>query len=350
MKTRLAWLPLLALFLVSCGGQKPVTINTIRPADISINPQIETILLVDRTKPSKENKWLNIGEGILTGEGIEGDKAAAQAVVNSLKNQLQSSPRYKVLVASERLEGNSFSAAFPEPLNWSTQQNLLNRYQADALICVEIVDSDFIITEGKRRVKRTVGTGENKKEIEVDEWYAEGLGNIKIGIRMYYTADKEIIDQQLLDETNTWQAAADSKAGAIAALISRNSATRHLAEMVGHDYAYKIAPMPVQLRRIFYTKAKDYPPLEQGARLAEVNDWKAAISVWEKAIPGAEEKEAGRMAYNIAVAYEVLGDLRESEKWAQQAYAKYGNKTARSYATQIQRRILDSQVLENQMK
>ncbi len=350
MKLRLASLALLAFFLASCGGQKPVTINTIRPADIGINPAIETILIVDRTKPSDENKWLNIGEAILTGEGIEGDKAAAQAVVNSLKNQLQISPRFNVLVASERLEGNSFSAAFPEPLNWSTQQNLLNRYKADALVCVEIVDSDFIITEGKRKVKRTVGTGDNQKTIEVDEWYAEGVGNIKIGLRMYDPANKEIIDQQLLDQTNTWQGAADSKAGAIAALINRNSATRELANMVGHDYAYKIAPMPVQLRRIFYTKAKDFPPLEEGARLAEVNDWQSAIAVWERAIPSAEPKEAGRMSYNIAVAYEVLGDLKESERWAQQSYAKYGNKTARTYATQIQRRIVETQVLESQMK
>jgi len=350
MKLRLASLILSAILLTACGGQKPVTINTIRPADIGVNPEINTILIVDRTKPSKENKWLNIGEGILTGEGIEGDKAAAQAVVNSLKNQLQISPRYQVLVASERLEGNSFTAAFPDPINWSTQQNLLNRYQADALVAVEIVDSDFIITQGTRKVKRTVGTGDNQRTVVVDEWHAEGVGNIKIGLRMYDPANSEIIDQQLLDETNTWQAVADSKAGALAALINRNAATRELANRVGHEYAYKIAPMPVQLRRVFYTKSKDYPALEQGARLAEVNDWQAAISVWEKAIPGAEEKEAGRMTYNIAVAHEVLGNLKEAEKWAQQAYAQYGNKTARSYAMQIQRRIMQSQVLENQMK
>ncbi len=350
MKLRLASLALLAVFITACGGQKPVTINTIRPADIGIDPNIKTILIVDRTKPSKENKWLNIGEGILTGEGIEGDKAAAQAVVNSLKNQLQISPRFQVLVASQRLEGNSFSAAFPEPINWSTQQNLLNRYQADALVAIEIVDSDFIITNGTRKVKRTVGTGENKRTIEVDEWYAEGLGNIKIGLRLYDPANREIIDQQLLDETNTWQGAADSKAGAIAALINRNAATRELANRLGHEYAYKIAPMPVQLRRVFYTKSKDYPALEQGARMAEVNDWQGAIAVWEKAIPQAAEKEAGRMTYNIAVAHEVLGNLMEAEKWAQQAYSKYGNKTARSYATQIQRRIMQSQILENQMK
>ena len=60
MKLRLAGLALSALFLASCGGQKPVTINTMRPADIGINPAIETILIVDRTKPSKENKWLKI--------------------------------------------------------------------------------------------------------------------------------------------------------------------------------------------------------------------------------------------------------------------------------------------------
>lgn len=339
------------LILASCGGQKPVTIQTMRPADINIDPAIQTVLLIDRTKPSKKGNWINIGEGILTGEMPEQDKAAAQELLNSLKNALQSSPRFEVLIAAERLEGNSLTAAFPEPLPEHLQFNMLNRYRADALIVLEVMDSDFIITEGKRRVKKTVGSGENRREIEVDEYYAEGLADIKVGIRLYNPRNKELIDQQLISKTNTWSAAADNKAGALAALISRSAAVRELCAKIGHDYAYKVAPMPISLRRVFYTKAKESTELEAGGRLAEVGQWNEAIQTWESGIANAvEPKDAGRMAYNIAVAYEVLGDLNQAKAWAQRAYAQYGNKQARSYAQQLNARLQDERILENQLK
>lgn len=340
----------LALILSSCGGQKPVMINTLRPADLAIDQSIQTILLVDRTKPSKRDNWLNIGEGVLTGEMPAQDKAAAQEALNSLKNALQTSPRFEVLIASERLEGNSLTAAFPDPLAEHLQFNMINRYQADALIVLEVMDSDFIITEGKRKVKRKVGEGKNRREIEVDEWYAQGVGNIKVGLRFYNPRNKELIDQQMISQTNTWEGAADSKAGAIAALISRADAVRHLCGKIGHDYAYKVAPMPITLRRVFYTKSKESPELEEGGRMAEVGQWKEAIAVWEAGIPRAtEQKDRGRMAYNIAVAYEVLGDLTQAKAWAQNAYSKYGNKTARTYAAQLQNRMNDEQALQNQL-
>lgn len=341
----------LVYLLSSCGGQRPVLINTMRPADIAIDQNIQTLLLIDRTKPSKRDNWLNIGEGVLTGEMPAQDRAAAQEALNSLKNALQTSPRYEVLIASERLEGNSLTSAFPDPLPEYLQFNMLNRYQADALVVLEIMDSDFIITEGKRRVKRTVGEGDNRREIEVDEWYAEGVGNVKLGIRLYNPRNKELIDQQLISETNTWEAAADSKAGALAALISRTDAVRHLCGQFGHDYAYKIAPMPITLRRVFYTKSKESPELEEGGRMAEVGQWREAIQVWEAGIPKAiEQKDKGRMAYNIAVAYEVLGDLNQAKAWSQIAYSKYGNKTARTYAGQLQSRMNDEAALQNQLQ
>jgi tetratricopeptide (TPR) repeat protein len=351
MKRILPFLLFLVTILTGCGGQKPVTIQTMRPADISIDPSIQTVLLIDRTKPSKKGHWVNIGEGLITGEMPEQDKAAAQELLNSLKNALQSSPRYEVLIASERLEGNSLTAAFPEPLPEHLQFNMLNRYRADALIVLEVMDSDFIITEGKRRVKKTVGSGKERREIEVDEYYAEGVGNIKVGIRLYNPRNKELIDQQLISQTNTWRGAADSKAGAIAALISRSAAVRELCAKIGHDYAYKVAPMPVTLRRVFYTKSKNSTELEAGGRLAEVGQWQEAIMTWESGIKNAiKPKDAGRMAYNIAVAYEVLGDLEKAYRWAQDAYVKYGNKQARTYAQQLSARMNDEQTLQSQLQ
>jgi len=340
----------LALILGSCGGAKEVQIQTLRPADITVAPVIQTLLLVDRTHVDR-NDWLAIGEGILTGELPYEDRAAAQEALNALKNKLQESPRFQIKIARERLKGNSLSSAFPDPLPWDEQRRLLQRYQADALISIEIMDSDFIITRGKRKVTEEIERNNQTVEVERDEFYAEGVANIKMGFRLYYPGNRQIIDQQLINETRTWQSAARSKAEAAAQLISKSRATQVLCAQAGTDYAFKLAPLPIALKRTFYTKSKKSVALEQGARMAEVDDWTNAISTWKKGIENAvEPKDQGRMALNIAVGYEVLGQFENARAWAQKAYVQYGNKQAKGYLDRLMHRIEQENRVEVQMQ
>ena len=74
------YFPILLLFLfflIGCSGKRHVTLNAMRPAEITFDPSVNTILIVDRSK--FEKKAVNIIEGVLTGEGIAQDKAAVQA-------------------------------------------------------------------------------------------------------------------------------------------------------------------------------------------------------------------------------------------------------------------------------
>ena len=62
-----------------------------------------------------------------------------------------------------------------------------------------------------------------------------------------------------------------------------------------------------------------------------------------------KEKDKGRLAYNIAVGYEVLGEYGTALQWAQDSYTKYGNKEGRSYVRYLQQRIDDENNLKLQM-
>lgn len=340
---------LLVLIAISaCTSTRTVQLSLMRPADIHLDSRIERILLLDRTEP--QQKTLGIIEGILTGEAPFEDKAAVQQIISSIRNEVQTSPRFSVNSASGRIKGNSLSSAFPQQLTWSTINSLCRQYDAQIVVSIEIFDTDFIITDGKRRVKKTVGSGDNQREIEVDEYFAEGVGNVKIGIRLYDNINQTIVDEQFLNRTNTWRAAADSKAGALAALINKSEATQELARRVGRDYAYKIAPLPIRVGRTYYRKNKKAPVLERGTRLAEVGQWNEAINTWKTGISIADEKRAGQLCYNVAVAYEVLGELDIAIEWAQKAYTQYGNKLARNYVRILNDRKISEARLQEQMK
>lgn len=335
------------LALASCSKTKIVTMNAMRPADIHLNPEIKNILVLDRTK---QKDAVNIIEGVLTGELPQEDKAAVQQIMSSLRGTLLNSPRFQSNIASERLQGNSLTAAFPAPLSWSQIDDLCNRYNVQAVVAIEIFDSDFIITDGKKRTKKTVGEGANKKEVEVDEYFAEGVANLKAGIRLYDQKGQRIIDEQLISRTNKWRATAASKADAIAKLINKRDATLQMGKQIGSDYAYKIAPLPIRVSRTFYKKHRKAPAIESGTRQADVNQWNDALDTWKNGIPMAGEKQAGYLTYNVAIAYEVIGEFDLAIQWAQDAYTRYGNKKARDYVRVLYARKANEERANRQME
>jgi hypothetical protein len=335
------------ILITACGPSKRVTFSITQPAQISVPAEANTILLVDRTK--FVNNTLNTIEGILTGELPGDDRAAAQEALTSLQNKLNYSPRYKVKISPNRLPGNSMTAAFPQTIAWKIIDSLCQANDADLIVALEVFDSNFIITNGTRVKKRTEGSGEKAHEVSYTEYFAQGVGSVKMGLRTYFRKDHSIVDQQMIDRKNTWEATGTSAFDAATALISKGKANKYLASQIGEDYAYKISPMPVSVSREFFGKAKHVSEIAAGTRYADVSKWEDAINTWKTGIAKAEEKDAGRLAYNIAVGYEVLGEYGTALTWAQDAYTKYGNKEARNYVAVLEDRIQEEKILQLQM-
>lgn len=334
------------VILASC--MRTVTMDSMRPAEITFPSNVKTLLLLDRTKFEKQA--VNIIEGVLTGEMPGSDRAALEAAMGAFQQTLSYTPRFAVKRASESFAGNSITAAFPPPLSWKDISELCKRYEADAVVAIEIFDSDFIVTDGKRMVKKTVEQNGVKKEIEVAEFYAEGVGNVKIGFKVYDPSNQNIIDQQLFNQSNTWQGSGSTAQHALAQLIARQEAVAYVSNAAASDYAYKIAPMPVKISRQFYAKKRGVPEMQMGTRMADVNDWQGALDTWRNAIPGTPRKSAGKLCYNTAIAYEVFGDLAEAQNWASKAYVEYGNKKARDYRNVLTYRIQQEQRVQEQME
>ncbi len=260
------------------------------------------------------------------------------------------SPRFQVKIANDILIGNSITGALPDPLDWSEIERLCVAYGAEAIVAIEIFDTDFIVTNGKRTVKKTIEDKGVKKEVEVEEYYAEGVGNITIGIRLYDPKAKNIMDQQVIKKSNKWEATGTSIQDALSHLIIKTEAKKHVGAQAGMNYAYKIAPMPVWITRQFYAKSKKADEIPSGARYTDVNDWETAIRTWENGLTNCNDKEGGRICYNLAIAYEVMGDLVTARQWANRAYTEYGNKKARDYSSVIEYRMYEEEKVRQQMK
>ena len=80
-----------------------------------------------------------------------------------------------------------------------------------------------------------------------------------------------------------------------------------------------------------------------------MNDWDGAEQHWDMAMKNEKDKIKGRGLYNKAVAAEVRGDLDGAYELAMESFNKYGNKKGRRYAMILNGRIMDREVLDEQM-
>lgn len=322
--------------------------SRLMPAEISVPTHVQRLLIVDRTAPQNEN--LAVLEGLISGEAPFEVRNAVEATIATVQQELNSSPRYEIIRARERLRGGLFAQTFPIPLTWPQIEALCREYNADAVLALEKFSSDFIVTDKRQIIKKTEGEGRNSRTVEVQGIYAEGVASVQVGFRLYDPISKNITDQRDFEKTNLWSAEAETKTQALALLIDKVKATQYVGQLAGASYARRIAPMYLRLNRTMYQKPNDNPALVRGARLGEVNKWEEAIDVWENGLNFPhKDRTGGRICHNIAVGYEVLGDLESAKYWAGKAYTDYGLKQGRTYSNQLNSRMIQEERLRQQL-
>src|SRR5688572_30467151 len=78
------------VMLAGCSGKRYVSMDAMRPAEITVPSYVNTIVIVNRTEFDK--KAVNVLESILTGEIPGEDKAALQEAMGSFQSTLLQSP------------------------------------------------------------------------------------------------------------------------------------------------------------------------------------------------------------------------------------------------------------------
>ncbi|MBD0258444.1 MAG: tetratricopeptide repeat protein [Cytophagales bacterium] len=341
-----AWLLLgLILPFLSASCTSNLYIKVLQPAHINVGEHVKTIALVNRTKP--QNPKANVVEAVLTGEGLYQDKSGVASAFNGLNTALHDSPRYQIKQTNLLLVGTGAGNIFPAPLPWNEVSKICQSYGADALCVVETFDTDTQVLPSVRVVEDK--DGEGKVVRKRTEFTANLRAQVKVGFRLYDLQTKSIRDEFLFTHSLGWTGVGLSPQAAAATLLDKRAATDRVSYVIGELYASRITPTWITVERSYYRKGGD-PAMKQAYRMAYVNDWEGAAALWEQIVKNNRGKTAGKAAYNLAIAHEVLGHLDEARSWCQKAYATYGNKLARGYIYVLDRRIRDSQRLDDQMK
>jgi Family of unknown function (DUF6340) len=339
---------LLLLALAALPSCRPTArLNVLQPAQMKIPDHLSTIAVVDRSKPSKG--WLNVLEGLVTGEAIGQDRRSREQAMDGIINALTRTPRFRVKNTGIELEGSRAGNSMNYPLEWSRIEQICAEHGADAVLALESFDSDNYANA--RRVE-TKQKKDGKQTVRVS-YNAEQRTTVRMGWRLYDPKTKIIADEFTTNDYLNRTAHGDTERSALANLPSQINMTREVARVGGISYGMRIAPVYVDLSRSYYGKVKGAykVQMEQAARHAKANDWEKAAGIWKNVCEGAKNdpKTAGRAAFNMAVASEMRGNLDLALEWAGKAWTQFGNKQARTYIETLKMRQNDVRKVEYQL-
>ena len=328
--------------LSSCSTSS-VLVNVQRPADISIPQDIQNIVVVNRSRPSKDNLAGNIVEGLFSGEGIGSDRKGAEYCVNGLTDMLVNSERFTLKnIRGIELKGTGTSA-FPIPLAWNEVKSICGSYNGDALLVLATFDSDSRILVGPPIVRTRKVKGIKVKELRYPSTL---IMEVESGWRIYDVNKERIIDENKYVEIKEFNAWGSSPEGAQLNLPSRRIAIKQAGIHAGEKYGFRISPIWLKVNRTYYVgKHED---LKNAKQYVKSGDWDTAIEIWLPLTEDEDLKIANRAAFNMALASEIKGSLKTAIDWARKAQ-KIGNKKAYNYINVLSRRLVDEEKLKEQL-
>ncbi len=335
---------ILVLIVISSCKTKTVQVNLLVPAQINVPQHIQNVGILNHSLADKDQKWVNILEGFITGESIFADKQASSTTLKGCSNKLNNSPRFKsVLLENENFKGTG-TKQFPQPLDWNDVEYLCSKYNIDAIISLETFDSD-IRTRGGVELKKETKDG---NIIEYNEHWVDLNIRTNAGWRIYDNKNKKIIDENVFIDEKVWHAMGNSNSEAMSKLPPKRNAVDDAGYFSGEMYAVRISPNWIWSPRTYYHKGND--DFKRANKLVELNDWKGVAEIWKKHITSSDMKIAGRSCHNMAFAAEMEGNLQTALEWATKAYTNFNLKNEIEYINILKRRINDQERLKNQLE
>lgn len=321
--------------LWGCGTAR-ISFNVLTPAPVTIPEGIHKIALLNRTAASDED--LNRLESFLTGEGKDRDKVPAQFVLDGLAGSLENSTDYTVVRIPGLMKGSPTGGNFPLLLSWETVEQLCRKYDADAIIALESYDSDFLYAPDVGRVL----AGEDAD--------ASAIANIQCGFRFYDPVNRLLLDEFHFNHRHAWNPQMGLVLSSAIILKQKPKVIREASTLAGRVYAERVTPLWYRVSRDYFKRAGGNPDVGIGARMMESNNWDEALAALERAVNQGSRKSRGRAAHNLAVVYEILGDLETAKAWATKAWGYYKERKSKEYGYLLTNRIQEQERLDQQTR
>ncbi len=301
-------------------GAPNIYFDILIPPAVDMPDNIKTIAIIDRSH--SENEVLNVLEkGLMSTLSGKADRLSKNCVEGAY-DQLQSQSKIKPVITGivEKRKGSAID--FPAPMHWIEVEQICRTHATDAVLSLEIFSRQYI----------------------------DNVAEVKVGFRLYDPSSKLIIDEfQYYHGIGKNRPPSEGDPGLLVLnALSDDDAMKKASYIAGTLYGKRVSPFWIRAKRDYYKRSKRDPKMAEGARMMEINNWDAAIDAFHLAIEHGHRKTKGRAAHNLAIVYEILGDLDLAYATASDAWGKYKNRASKEYSALLKQRIYEMESLINQ--
>ena len=326
------------LLLASCSSLYRFTIEVQEPAPVTLPPDIANILVVNNSVPQPSDAGIY---RMYRGKPVEGialnlDSMASVATL-SLASQLQKSRFFgQVLTSPVSLRSDD---------EWMSKKPLPDSFKTETF---DVQGFDGIIS-----IDRLLFLFEQKM---VNDYYSSFRLTGSIACSIYIYSRNNPLSSFTISDSLSYSTPVLGDSIEVFKKLPE-SIIEYLFSGMGEHLSRMIIPGWSEKSRYLY--AGSQARMQEALRFAQKNKWSHAINLWNDEYELAfQPNDKGRLASNLAVAYEMLDQFNTALQWANSAknYFRETGKTDTSpenaridaYIIDLQKRIKDNYLLDIQ--
>jgi tetratricopeptide (TPR) repeat protein len=335
--TNLTSVLLLIIISFSCISTKPLYIEIPQKSKKELPENIQSLLLVARVN---DESYTDLDADSLQKifyqhrfnyDTIISDIQSVDTTLQALGELLFESGRYDFVIPENRFldfEKNSF---ITKEMPWDEVKMLCDTFKTDAILSLDYF---------KTRVS-TEFDKENFFDPGSNSFYALSQAQMKISydalFRVYDPVGEKIILREFVRDTIIWEDADSSTGELFARFTPVKKALAEAGIAIALDFSGKISSNWYQEKRSYFATGDSN--MKQAAQLVNTGQWEPAIALWKDTVEKNKSKSLKSKAeFNIALGYEMLGDLDSSISWALKSYNTMYRTNTYNYLGTLKRR------------
>ncbi len=318
-KLKFSSIIILAIVFASCVTTQTLTIEIPQPAKEELPANIQSLTLVNRTV---DNRYQNLEADSLQNifylqqfnlDTTIYDLQAVDTTLKALGELLYESGRYDYVIPVERFIDFRKNSFLSYEMSWDEVRELCETYNTDAVLSMDYYRTRVSANYGRETFYDPVS------DDFVEASSAQMNVNYEIMFRIYEPKQEKVLVRELLRDTLIWEDADINARQLFSHFTPVKQALTEAGIAAALDFSDKISTRWRQESRSYFSSGSDQ--MEHGAALAKDGEWEAAIAAWQELEKTSGSKsEKSKVQFNIAVGYEILGNIDEAVSWALKSY------------------------------
>lgn len=328
---------LLVLLAFSCVSTRTLVIDIPQPARNDLPPDIQSLAIVSQ---AVSEKYTNLEADSLQKlfyeqrfdlDTVIYDFQMADTTMKALGELLFESGRYDYVIPEERFLPAPKTSLLASELSWDVVEELCEVFKTDAVLSLEHLKTRVITSYDNETFFDPFEGGFNS---------AARVG-IKIGyealFRVYDPTQEKILLREFITDTLYWEDSDVTARNLFSRFTPVKQALTETGIVIALELSDKIAVRWRPERRTYFVKGNS--EFRQANQIATEGDWLTAVEKWKEIAEKAGSKTLKSKAeLNIALGYEILGNIDLAIQWALNSYNTMYRPLTYDYLETLKRR------------